>query len=206
MYLDYLRKTLTQLGQNRGRFKPLGLPLLLAIVTLTTVSCTTSPQSSQSPQSPPSTQSPQSPVVNPTSPPIQDDRGSDTPDEMPPVASSVLPQTNAQGDYTGKSNHIYWRVVDPDPNGLNCRMGDRTIEQVWTPSSGALNIGSWPVTGTLPPDSTFQAALSPGGFVLTFDANNQPWIFVESSNGPEQTNNCFIRANTNYIQPLTNSR
>ncbi len=202
MYLDYLWKTLTQSGNNRGRFKPLGLPLLLAIVTLSTLSCTTSPQSSQSPPSP---QSPQSPVVNPNSPPIQDDRGRGTGDEIP-IASSVLPQTNAQGDYTGKSNHINWRVVDPDPNGLNCRMGDRTIDQVWTPSSGALNIGSWPVTGTLPPDSTFQAALSPGGFVLTFDANNQPWMFVQSSNGPEQTNNCFIRANTNYIEPITTTR
>ncbi len=195
MYLDYLWKTLTQSGNNRGKFKALGLPLLLAIVTLSTVSCTTSPQS---PPSPPSPQSPQSP-------PIQDDRGRGTGDEIP-IASSVVPQTNAQGDYTGKSNHINWRVVDPDPNGLNCRMGDRTIEQVWNPSAGALNIGSWPVIGTLPPDSTFQAALSPGGFILTFDSNNQPWIFVESSNGPEQTNNCFIRANTNYIEPLTNSR
>ncbi|MGL5192172.1 MAG: hypothetical protein ACRC8Y_01025 [Chroococcales cyanobacterium] len=195
MYLDYLWKTLTQGGSYRGRFKPLGLPLLLAIVTLSTVSCTTSPQSPQFPPSPQSSQSP----------PIQDDRGSDTPDEIP-IASSVLPQTNAQGDYTGKSNHINWRVVDPDPNGLNCRMGDRTIEQVWNPSAGALNIGSWPVTGTLPTDSTFQAALSPGGFVITFDANNQPWMFVESSNGPEQTNNCFIRANTNYIEPITTTR
>ncbi|MBO0347544.1 hypothetical protein J0895_00130 [Phormidium pseudopriestleyi FRX01] len=196
MYLDYFWKTLTELGNNQGRFKPLGLPLLLALVTLSTVSCTTSPQSSQSPQSP---------VVNPSSPPIQDDRGSDTPDEMP-IASSVLPQTNAQGDYTGKSNHINWRVVDPDPNGLNCRMGDRTIIEVWNPSAGALNIGSWPVTGTLPPDSTFQAALSPGGFILTFDSNNQTWIFVESSNGPEQTSNCFIRANINYVEPVSNSR
>ncbi|MCT7976472.1 hypothetical protein NG792_01880 [Laspinema sp. C3] len=200
MYLDYLWKTLTQLGNDRGRFKPLGLPILLAIVTLSTLSCTTSPPS------PPSTQSPQSPVVNPTSPPIQDDRGSDSPDEKPPITSSVLPQTNAQGDYTGKSNHINWRVVDPDPKGLNCRMGAQTIEQVWNPSAGPLNIGSWPATGTLPPDSTFQAALSPGGFILTFDSNNQPWIFVESSSGPEQTNNCFIRANTNYIEPVTSTR
>ncbi|MCT7963480.1 hypothetical protein NG799_03245 [Laspinema sp. D1] len=198
MYLDYLWKTLTQSGSDRGRFKPLGLPMLLAIVTLTTVSCTTSPQS---PPSPPSTQSPQSPVVNPNSPPIQDDRGSDTPDEIP-TASSIFPKNNAQGDYTGKSDHIYWQVVDPDPNGLNCRMGDRTIDQVWNPSAGALDIGTWSVTGTLPPDSTFQAALSPGGFVLTFDANNQPWMFVESSNGPEQTSNCFIRANSKYITPI----
>ncbi|MCT7958627.1 hypothetical protein [Laspinema palackyanum] len=196
MYLDYLWKTMTQSGNDRGRFKPLGLPMLLAIVTLSTLSCTTSPQS------PPSTQSPQSPVVNPNSPPIQDDRGSETPDEMPPIATSVLPQTNAQGDYTGKSNHINWRVVDPDPNGLNCRMGDQPIDQVWNPSAGALNIGSWPVAGTLPPDSTFKAALSPGGFVLTFDANTQPWMFVESSNGPEQTSNCFIRANSKYIEPI----
>ncbi|HEY9838792.1 MAG TPA: hypothetical protein V6D27_18055 [Vampirovibrionales bacterium] len=194
MYLDYLCKILTQFGNNRARFKPLGLSLLLALFTLSIVSCTTS------------SQSPQSPTVNPTSPPIQDDRGSDTPDETPAIATSVLPQTNAQGDYTGKSNHINWRVVDPDSNGLNCRMGDQPIDQVWNPSAGALNIGSWPVTGTLPPDSTFQAALSPGGFVLTFDSNNQPWIFVESSNGPEQTSNCFIRANTKYIEPLTTNR
>lgn len=196
MYLDYLWKTLTQGGNNRGRLKALGLPILLAIVTLSTLSCTTPPQS---PPSPPS------PQVNPASPPIQDDRGRGTLEEMP-IASSVLPQTNAQGDYTGKSNHINWRVVDPDPNGLNCRMGDRTIDQVWNPSAGALNIGSWPVNGTLPPDSTFQAALSPGGFVLTFDSNNNPWMFVESSNGPEQTSNCFIRANTNYIEPITTPR
>ncbi len=190
MYLDYLRETLTQFSNNRCRFKPRGLPILLAIAALSIGGCTTT-----APSTP----------INPASPPIQDDRGSGTPDQVP-ISSSVLPQTSAEGDYTGKSNHINWRVVDPDPKGLNCRMGDQTIDQVWNPSAGALNIASWPVTGTLPPDSTFQAALSPGGFILTFDSNNQTWIFVESSNGPEQTNNCFIRANKNYVEPVTTSR
>lgn len=167
--------------------------VILGVVGMSTFGCT----------NPPSGDENSSPVPvqnNGTPPTVPDDRGTSNPNPGP--STSVLPKTNEQGDYVGKSNHLDWQVVDPDPNGLNCRMGDRAIDEVWSPAAGALDINSWPVKGTLKLNQQFQAGVSPGGFVITFDAQQNPWIYVESSEG-EGTSDCFVRANEKFIQPVT---
>ncbi|QIZ69809.1 hypothetical protein [Oxynema aestuarii] len=163
-------------------------------------------------QTPPPRANPATPVTPPTQPPgtppplegrgtpPPDDRYTPPPDERRRV-SSVFPRSNEAGDYASKSDHTYWKVVDPDPNGLNCRMSEASIDEVWSATGGPIDIGNWPVVGTLQTNQEFEAELSPGGFVITFDPQGKPWIYVESSEG-NGTSDCFVRANTQYVEPI----
>ena len=45
--------------------------------------------------------------------------------------NSRLPQHDGNGDYR-RSPHKIWKVVDRDPNGLNCRMSDMTYRELIT--------------------------------------------------------------------------
>lgn len=174
---------------SRGLARGPRLMAIFALVAIATFGCTDSPPAQQQPLS---------------TPPVEDDRGTSTPETPEDTAyTSVLPKTNEQGDFIGKSNHLYWEVVDPDPQGLNCRMGNSPLSQIWDPRTGALEIGSFPVKGTLQQNQTFEAKLTPGGFVITFDSNNNPWIFVESSAGENSVSNCFVRANEQYVKPVS---
>ena len=117
-------------------------------------------------------------------------------------AANSLPQPNEKGDYVSKSDHLYWQVVDPDPNGLNCRMGEAPIEAIWSPDNpGFPAIGSWPAVTTLKPDEVFKAQLSYSGFVATFDQELQPWIFIKKKQDGTPAN-CFVRANQTLIKPI----
>lgn len=141
--------------------------------------------------------------VEPTSPPNSPvpQAKQSIPNNERSQAVSDLPQPNAKGDYITKSYHQQWQAIDSDPDGLNCRMGDRPVAEIWDPGTGALEIGSWSVVGTLEQNQTFTAGLTPAGFVVTFDADNQPWIYVESSEAGAPSN-CFVRANSQYVQPI----
>jgi hypothetical protein len=56
------------------------------------------------------------------------------------------------------------------------------------------NILSMPVVETLPYNSTFVAGTTPAGNVLIDDNRGLPWIY-------SQDDNCFVRANENYVIP-----
>ncbi|VXD23297.1 conserved exported hypothetical protein [Planktothrix serta PCC 8927] len=120
----------------------------------------------------------------------------------PVWAAKSLPEPDTQGNYISKSDHLYWQVVDSDPNGLNCRMGNASIEEIWNPDNpGFPAISSWPAVTTLKPDEVFRAQASYGGFVITFDDQFLPWIFVKKK--PDGTPaNCFVRANIALIKPV----
>ncbi|MGC9525444.1 MAG: hypothetical protein ACP5D7_07885 [Limnospira sp.] len=119
-----------------------------------------------------------------------------------PVAADSLPKPNDKGDYIGNSSHAYWQVVDPDPQGLNCRMGEQSIKEIWSPDNpGFPPIGSWPVVSTLSENEVFEGQLSYGGFVFTFDQNRDPWIFIKNKSDGTPAN-CFVRANNLFVQPV----
>lgn len=120
----------------------------------------------------------------------------------PVWAAKSLPEPNDRGNYMTKSDHLYWQVVDPDPNGLNCRMGNARIEEIWNPDHlGFPAISSWPAVTALKPDEVFRAQPSYGGFVITFDDQFLPWIFIKKK--PDGTPaNCFVRANSALIKPV----
>ena len=113
-----------------------------------------------------------------------------------------LPQPNERGEYQ-RTSHRYWKVVDSDPNGLNCRMGAHSIEEIENPGSKVdLNIGSWPVVGTLKQGQKFEIYLGPSGLGVLYDRQNQPWFFVENSEGIDGPGNCFVRAHSSFVQPI----
>ena len=113
-----------------------------------------------------------------------------------------LPQPNERGEYQ-RTSHRYWQVVDSDPNGLNCRMGTHSIEEIENPGSKIdLNIGSWPVVGTLKQGEEFEIYLGPSGLGVLYDKQHQPWFFVEKSQGIDGPANCFVRAHSSFVQPV----
>ncbi|MDY7024518.1 MAG: hypothetical protein SWJ54_24740 [Cyanobacteriota bacterium] len=124
----------------------------------------------------------------------------------PVFAENSLPQPDEMGDYRSQINHLYWQVVDPDPNGLNCRMGESSIQEVWNIDSPRYpEIGTWSVVTTLQTNEVFKAELTYGGFLATFDQNFNPWIFVEEKSDGTPAN-CFVRANNNFVQPIAESQ
>ncbi|MFM6188654.1 MAG: hypothetical protein ACKPFB_00685, partial [Planktothrix sp.] len=59
----------------------------------------------------------------------------------------------------------------------------------------------WPAVTALKPDEVFRAQPSYGGFVITFDDQFLPWIFIKKK--PDGTPaNCFVRANSALIKPV----
>ena len=113
-----------------------------------------------------------------------------------------LPQPNERGEYQ-RTSHRYWQVVDSDPNGLNCRMGTHSIQEIENPGSKVdLNIGSWPVVGTLKQGEEFEIYLGPSGLGVLYDKQHQPWFFVEKSEGIGGPRNCFVRARSSFVQPV----
>ncbi len=113
-----------------------------------------------------------------------------------------LPQPNQRGEYS-RTSHPYWEVVDTDPNGLNCRMGPHSIEEIEDPGSKIdLNIGSWPVVGTLKAGQKFEIYLGPSGLGVLYDSQHQPWFFVEKSEGTGGLSNCFVPARSSFVKPI----
>jgi hypothetical protein len=113
-----------------------------------------------------------------------------------------LPQPNEQGDYQ-RTSHRYWEVVDSDPNGLNCRMGKYSIEEIQNPGSKVeLDIDNWPVVGSLKQGQNFEIYLGPSGLGVLYDKQHQPWFFVEKSDAPGTPSNCFVRAHSSFVKPV----
>ena len=123
-------------------------------------------------------------------------------DSQKSTPQAELPQPNERGEYS-RTSHRYWQVVDSDPNGLNCRMGAHSIEEIEDPGSKVdLNIDSWPVVGSLKPGQEFEIYLGPSGLGVLYDKQHQPWFFVEKSQGMGGPRNCFVPARSSFVKPV----
>jgi hypothetical protein len=119
------------------------------------------------------------------------------------VAATALPTPNRSGDYS-RTSHTTWQVVDNDPNSLNCRMGRYSYEQIIDPrSTVVLNIASWPVAGTLKRGQNFEIEIGPAGLGMLYDNKMKPWIFVKRSFNRGAAKNCFVRANSRFVRPVS---
>lgn len=119
-----------------------------------------------------------------------------------PLAASALPKPNQQGDYS-RTSHRHWMVVDPDPNGLNCRMGRYSYDRIISPRSDVpLNILNWPVVGTFSQGDRFQINLGPAGFGILTDTRGKPWFYVSRTDANGAPSNCFVRANNQFAIPV----
>ncbi|WP_017662010.1 hypothetical protein [Baaleninema simplex] len=120
-----------------------------------------------------------------------------------PVGAAELPQADETGNYSGRSCHQHWEVVDPDPNGLNCRRAEIGLKELYGLGLQDLpEIGNWEVIGTLSEGETFTAALFPSGFNGVYDKNSNPWLFVDRVDRADSPSQCLVRANANFVKPI----
>lgn len=102
------------------------------------------------------------------------------------IAAPVMPTADPNGDYYFVREARRWRVVDRDPNGLNCRSGPGANYPVVEVK----------VTG----ETLFLASEHFGGSppYINLDERDLPWLKVDG--GYESY--CFVRANSRFIRPI----
>lgn len=120
------------------------------------------------------------------------------------TAQEDLPTADRNGDYSGRTSHKKWIVVDPDPDGVGCRWSEEMPENWYAPDANRppLNISDWPVVRRFQknaPSQNLTANLAPAGFATLTDRSGNPWLKV--SIGPNDLI-CLVRANVKYVQPV----
>ncbi|MCT7984275.1 hypothetical protein NG796_13310 [Laspinema sp. A4] len=116
---------------------------------------------------------------------------------------SQFPHPDANGDYI-RPNHHHWEVVDPDPNGLNCRMpAGCTFDDIMAYNCPEFtgNYLDYPIRGTLQVGQRFRGFFSNAGGTFR-DNRGLPWVFV-GENYDSNTRGCFVRANSNFVKPIS---
>lgn len=103
-----------------------------------------------------------------------------------------LPRADRNGDFTSiratyadgsVGFHAPWLVVDPDPNGLNCRNGPGTDNRI---------IRRFPNNELVTADASSRA--------IAPDNRGKPWLRVKIGNSA-----CFVRAHSNFVKPFNES-
>jgi hypothetical protein len=117
-------------------------------------------------------------------------------------STAPLPSPNNQGDYTGRAYHTYWEVVDPDPNGINCRMTNSSFEELLRANNRTpFNFFNWSLVGVLKQGQRFESF--PSNAAGTFrDTRGLPWLFVGKSYAAGAAQGCFVRANSQFVKPI----
>ncbi len=117
------------------------------------------------------------------------------------IYAQSLPQLDNDGNY-GWSGQLFWVVVDPDPDGLNCRWSQAVPESWYSPGAAwpTMNIWQWPVVRQFKYGTVLVANQTPAGSVLIDDERDLPWLKVRQGSNDEI---CLVRANERFILPLT---
>lgn len=135
----------------------------------------------------------------PNSQSVSASQGTSTPPADADLAET-LPQVDARGNYL-RTSHRRWIVVDPDPAGLNCRWSDAVPDEWYSPAAQypPMNVNTWPVVQQFPTNTEFLANITPAGFAIMYDENENPWLKVSLD---EQDEICLVRAHSDYVKPL----
>jgi hypothetical protein len=121
--------------------------------------------------------------------------------------ASALAMDDLNGDYVpgfrGRTHYSQWQVVDPDPNGLNCRSTDPTGGPLKLDNLALnqIDIPQWPVLKTFKPGTKLEALPRNSGD-LTAQINDQrgnSWIAIRTNN---QGGSCLVRANIKFVRSL----
>lgn len=107
-----------------------------------------------------------------------------------------LPQPNANGDYL-RTRHRQWRVVDPDPEGLNCRWLEGVDQDREWDAYIDLEMMSWPVVVRFQAGTLLRASTRFNGWSIVTDNRGLPWLKVALGNDRL----CLVRANRRFIRP-----
>lgn len=110
--------------------------------------------------------------------------------EPPDFYSGSWPDRN--GDYPiRRQYHGTWKVVDPDPNGLNCRGNI-------PPFARSRDIVTTFPTGTL----INLVKRDRGVFEIGDSPRGEPWLRVRLLTPEDIVPTCWVRANRRYVMPV----
>lgn len=112
---------------------------------------------------------------------------------LPAIAQTDRPNfydgrwPDGQGNYPIREEYVgQWEVVDPDPNGLNCRGNILPYE------------GSEEVVRKLYQGDRIQAVQRGRGIYELVEQDGKTWLRVQVSGGGE----CWVRANEIFVKPV----
>jgi hypothetical protein len=114
-------------------------------------------------------------------------------------AEETMPSPDSQGEYSRRTMHTRWQVVDSDPQGLNGRLAKSFPQhydnnrEPW-PTTEVL---TWPVVERFHSDQILEAVTGNLGVMLIKEPSGKTWMMVRRSDGGV----CFVRANHRFIQP-----
>jgi hypothetical protein len=117
------------------------------------------------------------------------------------IAVAQLPTPNSTGDYSPRTSHRSWIVIDRERQGLNCRWSN-TMPQNWYDPSAKLpplTIQDWRIVRRFKQGTILTSNITPAGFAGIMDTRRKPWLKV--SIGPEEQI-CLVRANAQFIRPV----
>jgi hypothetical protein len=115
------------------------------------------------------------------------------------LADEKLPTPDSKGEYSQRTLHTRWQVVDSDPQGLNGRLAENfprlydDDRQPW-PTTEAL---TWPVVERFRKGQILEAVRGNLGVMLIKETSGRTWMMVRRSDGGI----CFVRANQRFIRP-----
>lgn len=125
-------------------------------------------------------------------------------------SSAVFPKADKDGEYAGRYPYPIWRVVDPDPSGLNGRLA-ADFPKDWDSCNARWpkmdeSMYQWPVIRTfrkgslLMGQTTNAGSAVMGAFIRVGNAEKvERWLFVKLGLNGEL---CFVRAKSQYIEPV----
>ncbi|MBL1177325.1 hypothetical protein [Pantanalinema sp. GBBB05] len=118
-----------------------------------------------------------------------------------PALAQSLPVADSNGDFSRRTGHEKWIVVDRDPDGLNCRWSSEIPTEWYAPDAQypRMNIREWSVVRRFPYNTVLVANMTPAGMVTMFDEANKPWLKVTIGDNDKI---CLVRANNSFIRPL----
>ncbi|MCL1467878.1 hypothetical protein [Argonema galeatum] len=111
-----------------------------------------------------------------------------------------LPRPDRNGNYPLVMTKE-WVVVDPDPNGLNCRWSSQMPREWMDPGATfpTMNVSQWPVVRRFRKNTRISANLGPAGSGTFEDENGSPWLKVSIG---DDDRICLVRANARFVRPV----
>ncbi|MBW4521115.1 MAG: hypothetical protein KME16_15635 [Scytolyngbya sp. HA4215-MV1] len=118
-----------------------------------------------------------------------------------PALAATLPTPRQNGDYSARTGHKYWVVVDPDPKGVNCRWST-AMPAAWYDPGAKLppfQFDQWAVVKQFKKNTMLTANLAPAGFAMLSDTQGRAWLKVSIGVNDRI---CMVRANAKLIKPI----
>jgi len=104
---------------------------------------------------------------------------------------------DANGDFSERTLHHYFEVIDPDPNGLNARFPPGPPRKDCCDALPNEEVGTWPVVAQLK-KGTVLCGISNVWVGHAQDKQKRWWMNFRTPDGQE----VWVRANSKFIRPI----